>query len=99
MKITFEPSARDELDSIFAWIGDDNPRAALEMIALIDEKVMQLANPALMYMGRPGLVDGTRELLAWPYIIVYKVDEYREEIIILSIVHGARDRQGRKRES
>lgn len=45
-------------------------------------------------MGRPGLVDGTRELLEWPYIIVYKVYEDRDEIVIVSIVHGAKDRKG-----
>jgi hypothetical protein len=26
-------------------------------------------------MGRSGLIEGTRELLEWPYIIVYKVYE------------------------
>ena len=45
-------------------------------------------------MGRPGLVEGTRELLEWPYIIVYKVFEDREEVVIVSIVHGAQDRKG-----
>jgi len=45
-------------------------------------------------MGRPGFVEGTRELLEWPYIIVYRVDEERDEIVVLSIVHGARDREG-----
>lgn len=44
-------------------------------------------------MGRPGLVEGTRELLEWPYIVVYKVFEDREEIVVLSVVHGARDRE------
>jgi plasmid stabilization system protein ParE len=43
-------------------------------------------------MGRPGLVEGTRELLEWPYIIVYKVYEERNEIVVLSVVHGAQDR-------
>jgi plasmid stabilization system protein ParE len=45
-------------------------------------------------MGRPGLVEGTRELLEWPYIIVYKVYEDREEVVIVSIGHGAQDREG-----
>ena len=45
-------------------------------------------------MGRPGLVEGTRELLEWPYIIVYKVYEDREEVVIVSIAHGAQDREG-----
>jgi len=37
MKITFEPSAQDELDRISSWIGKDNPRAAGEMIARIED--------------------------------------------------------------
>ena len=64
------------------------------MIARIEDKVMRLGSPELTYMGRPGLVEGTRELLEWPYIIVYKVFEDREEVVIVSIVHGAQDRKG-----
>jgi toxin ParE1/3/4 len=69
--------------------------SALETIARIEDKVMRLAIPGLMNMGRPGLVEGTRELLEWPYIIVYKITEERDEIVIVSVMHGARDRQGR----
>ena len=43
-------------------------------------------------MGRPGFVEGTRELIEWPYIIVYKVLDERAEIVIVSVVHGAQDR-------
>jgi hypothetical protein len=46
-------------------------------------------------MGRPGLVKGACELLEYPYIIVYKVYEERDEIVVISIVHGARDRKRR----
>ena len=67
MNVTFEPAARDELDDIYAWVAKDSPRAAFEMIARIEEKVMRLAAPQLAHMGRPGLVEGTRELLEWPY--------------------------------
>jgi toxin ParE1/3/4 len=63
MKITFEPAARDELDHIFAWIAKDNQRAADELIARIEDKVTRLAAPELAHMGRPGLVEGTRELI------------------------------------
>jgi toxin ParE1/3/4 len=94
MKVTFEPAARDELDRIFAWIAKDNPRAALKMIARIEDKVMRLENRGLTYMGRPGLVEGTRELLEWPYIIVYKVDDVRQEIVVVAVAHGAQDREG-----
>jgi toxin ParE1/3/4 len=92
MRVTFDPAARNELDGIFAWIAKDSPRAAHEMIARIEAKVMRLETLELTQMGRPGLVRGTRELLEYPYIIVYKVFEERDEVVILSVVHGSQDR-------
>lgn len=92
MKVTFDPAARRELEEIFDWIAKDSPRAAHAMIARIEAKVMRLEFPQLTHMGRPGLVEGTRELIEAPYIVVYKVFEERGEIVVLSIVHGARDR-------
>jgi toxin ParE1/3/4 len=95
MKVTFEPAARDDLDRIFAWIARDNPRAASAMVARIEDKVTRLENRELTHMGRPGLVEGTRELVEWPYIIVYKIDEGREEIVVVSVAHGAQDRESK----
>ena len=92
MKVVFEPPARVELEDIHAWIAEINPRAADELVARIEGKVMRLATPALAHMGRPGLVEGTRELLEFPYIIVYEVREASDEVAILSVFHGARDR-------
>ena len=93
MKVRFDLAARDELDDIFARIAEQNPRAAADLIARIEAKVMRLEVPQLTHMGRPGLVEGTRELLEWPYVIVYRVIEERDEIVVLSVVHGARDRE------
>jgi toxin ParE1/3/4 len=55
--------------------------------------VTRLATPELTYMGRPGLDAGTRELIEYPYIVVYEVHEGRREVVVLTIVHGARDRK------
>jgi toxin ParE1/3/4 len=92
MNVTFDPAARDDLDRIFAWIEKESPRAAYELISRIEAKVSRLATPQLAYMGRPGLVEGTRELIEYPYIVVYKVYEELNEIVVISIVHGARER-------
>jgi plasmid stabilization system protein ParE len=41
--------------------------------------------------GRPGLVAGTRELVAlWPYVIVYRV--FEDSVEVIRIWHGAQDR-------
>jgi plasmid stabilization system protein ParE len=93
MKVTFEPAARDELAQIVEWIAKERPRAARDLLARIEEKIMRLATPAVAHMGRPGFVEGTRELIEYPYIIVYRVDDERREVSVLSVVHGARDRE------
>jgi hypothetical protein len=56
------------------------PSCCFEIVARIEEKVMRLENPELKNMGRSGLVEGTRELVEYPHIIVYRVDEARGEI-------------------
>jgi addiction module RelE/StbE family toxin len=93
MKVRFDPRASADLDQLHAWIAEGSPRAAARMIERIEAKVMLLETPELTGMGRPRLIDGTRELIEKPYIVVYRIDEQREEIVILAVVHGARDRR------
>jgi plasmid stabilization system protein ParE len=88
MKITFDIAASNDLDRIFVWIKKDNPQAAYETIERIKARVEALSTPGLSRMGRPGRDKGTHELVEAPYIIVYEVDERRNEIV-LSVVHGA----------
>ena len=92
MKITFDPAAVDDLDHIFIWISRDNRDAAHEMIARIKARIAALATEGFAHMGRIGLVEHTRELIERPFIIVYQVDEARDEIVILAVAHGAQDR-------
>lgn len=81
--------AVDDLQRIRSHIGEENPeaasRVAIQIVAACDR---------LEYLperGRPGLVPGTRELVAcWPYVIVYRIVD--EIIEILRIWHSAQDR-------
>jgi toxin ParE1/3/4 len=92
MRVVFDDEALEDLRQVFEWIAKDSPRAADALIARIFDKAKRLAAPELSNMGRPGLVEGTRELIEGPYIIVYKVFDDHGEVVILSVVHGARDR-------
>jgi toxin ParE1/3/4 len=92
MKVIVRESAARDLEDIFAWISKDNPRAAADMVERIRLRINRLAFPGLSHIGRPGLVEGTRELIEPPYIIVYSVDEAADEIAVLAVMHGARDR-------
>jgi toxin ParE1/3/4 len=94
MKVIIHESAEDDLDRIFEWIAKDNRSAAARMVAKIRDRINLLEVDSLAKMGRPGLVIGTRELIEYPYLIVYEVDNDRREVSVLTIVHGARDREG-----
>lgn len=92
MRVVFDEDALDDLRQIFAWIAKDNPGTAEKVITRIFEKIELLATPALTFMGHPGRDPGTLELVEAPYVIVYEVSKLHRKIIILSIVHSARDR-------
>jgi len=92
MRVVFDDEALEDLQRIFEWISKDNPKAADALVTHIFDRAERLAAPELSHMGRPGLVDGTRELVEGPYIIVYKVFD-DGKIVILTVAHGARDRR------
>jgi plasmid stabilization system protein ParE len=93
MKVVFDDEALDDLQRIFVEIAQDNPAAAGALVGRIFDKAERLATPELTHMGRPGLDPGTRELIEYPYVVVYEVHEDREEVVVLYVVHGARDRK------
>jgi toxin ParE1/3/4 len=97
MKVIVHDSAEDDLDCIFERIAKDNRAAATKIVARIRDHINLLELDSLAKMGRPGLVAGTRELIEYPYIIVYKVDSDRREVSVLQIVHGAKDREDQRR--
>lgn len=88
MKIVWTESARQDLQEIFEYISDENPRAARVLLADIKEKTGMLGNNP--QMGRPGRVDGTRELVltGTQYILPYRVKQ--QQIQILAVFHTAR---------
>jgi toxin ParE1/3/4 len=93
MKVVVHEAAARDLDDIIDWISRDSPRAAAQLAQRILDRINRLAAAGLPHMGRPGLAEGTRELVEAPYIIVYTVDELADEIAVLAIVHSARNRE------
>jgi len=88
VRIEWTEPARRDLRDIYLYIAKDNPYAARDLQAQIRERVTLLqGNP---HLGRPGRVDGTRELVMSdnPHILPYRVRQDRSEI--LAVYHGAR---------
>ena len=60
MKIIVREKADADLDHIFGWVAQRNPRAATELIRGIRARIGHLETPSLARIGRPGLEQGTR---------------------------------------
>ncbi len=87
MEIVWRQVALDSLERARSYIAEDNPAAAQRFYRRILSAVRNLADmPA---MGRPGRVEGTRELVVsgTPYIVAYTVLD--EQIDIIAVQHGA----------
>jgi len=89
MNLVIRDEAVDDLDGIYDWIAKDSTSAAIRVVRGLRRRMDSILLPELVTMGRPGKLHGTRELIEWPYIIVYTVSKDAEEIMIQSVVHGA----------
>jgi toxin ParE1/3/4 len=91
--IVWRRQAIDDLLAMQAYIGKDDPRAAARIAVRIRSAVEGLATQPRI--GRPGRVQGTRELVVagTPYIVPYRLSG--DEVHILRVYHGARRWPGR----
>ena len=87
MKLSWTPEAIADRDAIFDYIEADNPAAAAALDELFSEKAERLTDHPKL--GRPGRVEGTRELVVHEnYILVY--DIVGDLTRILRVLHAAR---------
>jgi toxin ParE1/3/4 len=87
MKLRWTRLALQDLRHLHEYIVEDNPSAAKRMVTRIQDATQRLKNHP--QMGRPGRVQGTRELViaASPYIVVYILGD--SEIQIVAVIHSA----------
>ena len=92
MIIRFSRTAERDLVAIQSYIAEDNERAAERVITRILQSIRYLAQ--LPNLGRPGLVEGTRELsiAGLPYVAVYRIEQ--DSIRVLTVIHTRRHRPG-----
>jgi addiction module RelE/StbE family toxin len=98
MTLRYTRRARRHLDAIAEYIADRNPAAARRVGERIREAVSLLGD--LPYIGREGVLAGTRELVVpgLPYVVVYRVDIAEQEtVVLLGVYHGAQLRPGQEK--
>lgn len=87
MKLVWTVGARSDLSEIGSHIWQDNPAAARQMRDCIQRKANHLKSHP--FMGRPGVVAGTREVIPHPsHRLVHQASE--NLVSILSVLHTSR---------
>jgi len=87
VRLKWTRAASQDLESVERYISLDNPDVPIDTVLEIIRRVETLAeHPG---MGRPGRVEGTRELVlgSLPYVVPYV--HQSDTIIILRVLHGA----------
>ena len=94
MKVRYTIDALLHIGAIYAYINERNPVAAAHVIARVRAAAGQLGEHPRI--GHVGALVGTLEwvVTGLPYVLVYEIDEAREEIVILGVYHGAQLRPG-----
>jgi toxin ParE1/3/4 len=92
MKLRFTRRAVDNITELAEYIRSRNPEAAEAVRATIYDSLKNL----LLFpnVGRLQTTEGVRKLMTrkYSYLIYYTVDQAAEEIVVLSVKHGARER-------
>ena len=87
MRLEWSPLAMDDRERIFDFIEKDEPRAAIS----VDERIAAQVLVLLRFPegGRPGRIEGTRELVVrrTPYLVAYRAD--KDCVRILRVLHSA----------
>jgi toxin ParE1/3/4 len=87
MRLQWSHWARADREAIFDYIEADSPQAAIA----VDERIQTQVEGLVRFpeSGRPGRVEGTRELVIdrTPYIAAYRIAG--NTVRILRVLHGA----------
>jgi toxin ParE1/3/4 len=92
MKLVFDDRALADLEGIYRWITQDSTSTAKAVVDRLFGSIELLIS--FPFMGHTGHVPDTFEWVVprLPYIVVYEVDQAREQVIVTAVFHGAQDR-------
>jgi len=86
MTVRWAATALRDLGALHNYIAADNPATASATVEKMLSGIEALERHP--EMGRKGRIAGTRELVASPFVVVYRVR--RTAVELLAIIHGAR---------
>jgi toxin ParE1/3/4 len=90
--VLLTPEAERDLEEIGDYIAEDNPARAVSFIQEIRDQCNKIGNAPLAYAARPELGEDIRSCPhGRHYVIFFLVDVTDRSVLIVRILHGARD--------
>jgi addiction module RelE/StbE family toxin len=91
-RVIWTKTALERVEQIADYIAVDNPDAAVQMIdTLFDRVLMAADHPLLAPIHEPSRDPTIRQLLAKPYLVLYRVDESDALLTVLTIRHARQE--------
>jgi addiction module RelE/StbE family toxin len=91
MKVIFSDRAKADMAEIVRYIANDKPKAARKWAAEIRKSAQMLSTLPMLGRVVPEYGDEKiREIIKGQYRVVYKIDEEKKTIVILTVHHGKR---------
>jgi toxin ParE1/3/4 len=91
VKVLWTEAALSQLQAIYDYISHTSPEYALRMIDRLTKSSIQITE--FPYSGRrvPEYeLNEVREVLEWPYRIIYLIEPEPSLVQIVAVVHGSR---------
>ena len=89
LRFSFTVQARHDMDDIWAYVAEDNPVAADDLIDEFHQAVRKLADHPKLGRSREELARGLRSLALGNYIMFYR--HLTDRLEVYRVLHGARD--------
>jgi plasmid stabilization system protein ParE len=92
MRVILEETAVADIDRLAAWVAKDSPQVARTIVQKILETIERLN--LFPELGHEGRDRGTyeRTVSGTPYVIVYEIRRKPSAVLVVAVVHGARER-------
>ncbi|MBC7785104.1 MAG: type II toxin-antitoxin system RelE/ParE family toxin [Burkholderiales bacterium] len=92
-RVIISPAAAHEIEAIHAWIAQDSPQNARQMVAKIFAAIdglQVLPHRNVVRHLSPRLRNAVRSLPVRPYVMYFRIAEDDRIVYVLTLRHGAR---------
>ncbi len=94
MKVLWTDSALAQLQAIHDYLAQTSPEYALRIINRLTKRSIQIAQfPFSGRMVPEYEINEVREVIEWPYRIIYLIDPEAHKAEVLAVIHSSREQR------